>query len=129
MSKGEVMEAAVEPDERTRARIELISSAMRGEAMALGFDVEHVNRTCTGLQTYDESRDPYSGENAFIATWRDAKGNKLGDILFHADGSFYAEYDVIQPHPRDTRWFVTSIRAWGRDGNVKAEAELLPVIE
>jgi hypothetical protein len=50
-----------------------------------------------------------------------------GTLLIHTDGSFFAEYDVIREHPRDTRWFVEVVTAWGRGGIIRFVPRLLPV--
>ncbi len=47
-------------------------------------------------------------------------------MLFHADGSFFAEYDVIRDHPGDPRWFVEAVNAWGRGSDIRSEPRLLP---
>jgi hypothetical protein len=60
--------------------------------------------------------------------WRRAQGLKCGELLFHADGSFFAEYDVIHVHARQPRWFVEVVTAWGRGSTLKSEARLLPAI-
>ena len=78
---------------------------------------------------YTLNRDPGSGEESLIGIWRDQQGQKQGEILFHADGSFYAEYDVISEHPKKTKWFVEAVIAWGRDNTVKSEPKLLPITE
>ncbi|RYU62024.1 hypothetical protein EWI61_04390 [Methylolobus aquaticus] len=77
---------------------------------------------------FETSRDPYSGMNTLCASWKNATGARVGLMKFHGDGSFYAEYDVVQPHPRDPRWFVESVVAWGRDEVIKSEAKLLPAL-
>lgn len=74
------------------------------------------------------SKDPYSGVDSLIGTWRDGRGARVGEIKLHGDGSFYAEYDVALPHPTNVRWFVESVVAWGRDDIIKAEAKLLPAL-
>jgi hypothetical protein len=69
--------------------------------------------------------DPYSQQQDLVGYWFDAQRQKIGQLQFHADGSFYAEYDVIQPHPRQAGAFVEAMHAWGRDGAIKTEAKLL----
>jgi hypothetical protein len=49
----------------------------------------------------------------------------IGQIQFNSDGSFYAEYDVVQPHPSKKQFFVEAINAWGHENNIKTEAKLL----
>ncbi|MGB1110773.1 MAG: hypothetical protein ACPG4N_10485, partial [Gammaproteobacteria bacterium] len=73
------------------------------------------------------ARDPFSGEDSVEAVWTNQQGHRQGSMLFHADGSFYAEIDVVKPHPTDERWFVEGVAAWGKAPDVRAEAKLLPM--
>ena len=77
---------------------------------------------------FTRSKDPYSGQESVIGTWRNGHGHRIGEIRLHGDGSFYAEYDVALPHPANGRWFVEAVIAWGRDDSVKTEAKLLPAL-
>jgi hypothetical protein len=74
------------------------------------------------------SRDPSNGEEALKGAWRTAQGRSVGMVIFYADGTFYAEHDVVRPHPTSRRWFVEVVTAWGRGAHVKAEARLLPAL-
>jgi len=59
--------------------------------------------------------------------WFNATNNqRLGRLQFNSDGSFYAEYDVLKPHPSKRQAFVESVTAWGKADAIKAEAKLLP---
>ena len=80
-----------------------------------------------GEGSYELSNDPASGEDSLVGVWRDAHGRKRGTLLIHADGSFFAEFDVIREHPRDGRWFVEAVTAWGRGAIIRSEPRLLPV--
>ena len=71
--------------------------------------------------------DPYTQSQDLVGYWRNAKGQNIGQIRFHGDGSFYAEYDVVQPHPLKPRFFVEAINAWGREDNIKSEPKLLEI--
>jgi uncharacterized iron-regulated membrane protein len=71
--------------------------------------------------------DPYSQSQDLVGYWRGSKGQKIGQIRFHGDGSFYAEYDIVLPHPQKPRFFVEAINAWGNAGNIKTEAKLLEI--
>lgn len=73
--------------------------------------------------------DPALGNESLEALWLGKNGAKLGSAILHADGTFFAEYDVIQPHPSKAKWFVEAVTAWGRDGIIKSEARLLPMPE
>ena len=107
---------------------EAVCAALREEVRKLGLPADDFLREGIEGAAFELAQDPYSREETLTGTWRDADGAKLGDIMFHGDGSFYAEYDVVRAHPGDKRWFVEAVTAWGRDGTVKTEPKLLPVV-
>ncbi len=74
---------------------------------------------------YETSKDPYSGELTRQSKWIDTDGTRLGELKIHGDGSFYGEFDVLRPHPRNPEWFVESIVVWGKDEMIKSEPRLL----
>lgn len=69
--------------------------------------------------------DPYSQSEDLVGFWYGPGRIRIGQIKFHGDGSFYAEYDVAQPHPKKPGLFVEAINAWGREQQIKTEAKLL----
>lgn len=69
--------------------------------------------------------DPYTQAQDLVGYWYNAGKQRIGQIQFHGDGSFYAEFDVVKPHPTKKNWFVEAINAWGRADNIKTEAKLL----
>jgi len=108
---------------------EEICGRLAAEIGKLGFALENFPK----LPVYDQAgfttpKDPYSGVESICGVWRNAQGYRVGEITFHGDGSFYAEYDVGMPHPTNHRFFVESITAWGRENVIKAEAKLLPAL-
>jgi hypothetical protein len=74
-------------------------------------------------------QDPALGLESLEALWLGSNGAKLGSAILHPDGSFFAEYDIIRPHPAKPKWFVEAVTAWGRNGEIKSEARLLPMPE
>ncbi|HYE37480.1 hypothetical protein [Methylocaldum sp.] len=74
-------------------------------------------------------KDPYSGEETLHGIWTNHHGYRIGSIKFHGNGSFYAEFDVAEPHPTDPRWFVESVTAWGEGDTLKSEPQLLNALE
>lgn len=110
--------------EQVRSIAEDVCKALSNEVIKMGLPDSCVDPD-PGRVEYLLSKDPGSGQNSLIGTWRDAKGQKQGEILFHADGSFYAEYDVISAHPTKPKWFVEAVIAWGRDNVIKSEPKLL----
>lgn len=116
-------------DDESRRRAEAVCARLRGEIEKLGIAPERLAR----LPVYDQaefetSKDPYSGEETLCGHWRDARGHSIGQMKFHGDGSFYAEFDVVLPHPGDPRWFVEGVTAWGRGDAIKSEAKLLEAL-
>lgn len=97
---------------------------------------ENIARLGFALQTnlplpdYDAAEfsvviDPFTQSQDLVGYWLNTGKQRVGQIKFHGDGSFYAEYDVVQPHPGKKHCFVEAINAWGRQDNIKTEAKLL----
>ncbi len=114
---------------KNRVLAECACQRLCEEINKLGFaaaDIQHYPR-------YDEAsfelvKDPYTGEHNLTGYWYDDfKKQRLGRLQFNSDGSFYAEFDVVKPHPSKTKWFVEGVTAWGQVDNMKAEAKLLPL--
>lgn len=101
---------------------------LRDEVERLGFDVTDVLIGDVGDALYRLENDPASGQPSLIGEWRDDKGMKLGGLALHADGSFFAEHDVIRTHPSKPSFFVEAVTAWGRDSEIKSEPRLLPMV-
>jgi hypothetical protein len=70
--------------------------------------------------------DPANQQPGFEGIWRNARNERCGCLTINSDGSFYAEYDLFCPHPRDERRFVEMVTAWGRGDDVRSEAKLIP---
>lgn len=84
------------------------------------------------LPTFDAAEfrlvtDPFTQSEDLVGYWYGEGKQRIGQIQFHGDGSFYAEFDVVQPHPLKKRYFVEAINAWGREDAIKTEAKLLEI--
>lgn len=108
---------------------EVICSAMENELLTMGFVATEQLIGRFETAHFELSRDPFDGQESLQGYWQNAKGYKVGSILFYPDGAFYAEYDIVQPHPLKKQWFVEAMTAWGRGDQVKTEARLLPSLE
>lgn len=75
------------------------------------------------------TKDPYTADENLTGFWYDKHKQRIGQIQFNSDGSFYAEYDIVKPHPTKQQWFVEAMSAWGKSGNIKTEAKLLPAAQ
>ncbi len=102
---------------------------LQQESRRNGIAPEDVPLLAPEAAEYRLERDPSNGQFSLVGEWRNARGMKQGEILFHSDGSFFAEQDIAQPHPSKKRWFLEAVTAWGRGDEVKGEARLLPMPE
>lgn len=73
--------------------------------------------------------DPGNKLTGYEGVWRNARNDRCGTLTINSDGSFFAEYDLFCPHPRDTRWFVEMVTAWGNAASIRCEAKLIPSLE
>lgn len=108
-----------------------ICQRLAEEIGGLGFAVAEIPR----YPSYDDAvfiliKDPYTGAQNLTGYWYDsAHKQRIGRLQFNSDGTFYAEYDVVKPHPGKAKWFVESVTAWGKDEQLKSEPKLLPMPE
>jgi hypothetical protein len=108
---------------------EVVCARLLDEIIRLGFEPDQLTQLPVyNLAKTERSKDPYSGEETLCLFWQNLRGHRIGQILFHGNGSFYAEYDVVLPHPTDARWFVEGVTAWGHNDVIKSEAKLLPAL-
>jgi hypothetical protein len=105
-----------------------ICAALQEQVQRLGFPPGAVEIGDALAAAYRLESDPASGEQSLLGEWRDPRGQKLGSLVFHADGTFFVEYDVIRGHPRRPGWFVEAVNAWGRGEDIRAEPRLLPMV-
>lgn len=71
--------------------------------------------------------DPYTQSQDLAGYWYDDKKQRIGQIKFNCEGGFYAEYDIVKPHPSRKQWFVEAINAWGKPDDIRTEAKLLEI--
>ncbi|MCQ8127985.1 hypothetical protein [Methylomonas rivi] len=100
-----------------------------GENIAkLGFSMQtNINPPDFDAAEFSLVTDPYTQSQDLVGYWYNPDKQRIGQIKFHGDGSFYAEYDVVRPHPSKTQFFVEAINAWGQQDNIKTEAKLLDI--
>ncbi|MES9859543.1 MAG: hypothetical protein ABW138_01715, partial [Candidatus Thiodiazotropha sp. 4PDIVS1] len=92
------------------------------EISKLGFSESEVTLKSPEEASYRLERDPSNSEFSLVGDWLNEQGSKLGTLLFHADGTFFVEHDVVKPHPTKSDWFVEAVNAWGKGGVIRAEA-------
>jgi len=123
------------PDTMLQVRIgqlrplgEQVCAALETEYRKLGFAAEQGLGVKFDALVFALKRDPFSQQDSVEGMWLDRQRQRLGSLVFHADGTFFAEYDVVKPHPSKSRWFVEAVTAWGQGDEVKSEARLLPAV-
>lgn len=122
-----------EPVANRFRELEGLANRIHGQLQAqierLGFDAGEVTLKTPSQAAYRLEKDPANGEFSLVGDWLDERGAKQGSLLFHADGSFFVEQDIVRPHPRKKQWFVEAVNAWGQGETIKAEPRLLPMPE
>ncbi|MCK9396341.1 MAG: hypothetical protein M0Q44_12210 [Methylobacter sp.] len=114
-----------------RQLAECVCRRLTEEINELGFVAAEIPR----YPSYDDAvfvliKDPYTGEYNLTGYWYDeAKKQRIGRLQFNSDGTFYAEYDVVKPHPTKTSRFVEGVTAWGKAEQIKSEPKLLEMPE
>ena len=106
----------------------LVCQRITANIAKLGFSVQ----SGITLPDFDKAEfslvtDPFTQSQDLVGYWYSSAKQRIGQIKFHGDGSFYAEYDVVQPHPNKKQFFVEAINAWGKLDNIKTEAKLLEI--
>jgi hypothetical protein len=69
--------------------------------------------------------DLYDGSQTLVASFYVRPNYRSGVLLFHSDGSCFAEFHVMQIHPARQKWFIESVEAWMRDGAVQTDLRLV----
>lgn len=107
------------------------------ERIVSALQKEAVNLTATGatpkieLAALQFTRviDPGNQLPGYEGVWRNAHNDRCGTLVINSDNSFFAEYDLFCPHPRDTRWFVEMVTAWGNEASLRCEAQMIPALQ
>ena len=68
--------------------------------------------------------DLYNGEQTLRAAFFPSQHYCIGFLLFHSDGSSFAEYHVMRPHPIRPQLFIEAVEAWVRDGKIQTDIRL-----
>ena len=69
-------------------------------------------------------QDLYNGERTLRAAFFSSPTYCIGFLLFHFDGSSFAEYHVMRQHPTRPSLFIEAVEAWVRDGKIQTDLRL-----
>jgi len=76
----------------------------------------------------EQVTDPANGQPGYEGVWRNHLRERVGKLIVNSDGSYFAEYDLCVRHPAKPAWFIEAVTVWGRNGLLKAEPRLLPMV-
>ena len=107
---------------------EAICNALQAEALKLGFDEIALPLIEWSELEFSVKPDRVDGHECLSGIWKDPSGYRMGQVQFNPDGSFFAEHDIVLGHPKDKRWFVEAVEAWGRDSHIATEPRLLAAV-
>ena len=107
---------------------EAICKALQAEALKLGFDEQALPAIKWSELEFSVAPDRVDGRDCLGGVWKGPSGYRVGQVQFNADGSFFAEHDIVLGHPKDKQWFVEAVEAWGRDSHIATEPRLLAAV-
>jgi hypothetical protein len=103
--------------------VERVVQALQQEAQR--FTIGATPKISLAAVKFTRVTDPVNQLPGYEGVWRNARNERCGFLTINSNGSFYAEYDLFCPHPRDARWFVEMVTAWGRGDTLRSEAKLI----
>lgn len=95
-----------------RPVLDALCQAMRDEAATL-FPREPVMISSPSAAVYRLQHDRADGTESLVGEWCNDQGHRVGMLICHASGHWFAEHDIVRAHPHDPRWFVEAVEAWG----------------
>lgn len=99
-------------------------AALRERISQLNLSGEAINIPEFEAARFTLEHDKYNGEETLMASFYPSPRYRAGVVLFHSDGSCFAEYHVMRPHPAKPQWFIESVEAWVSGGEIKTDLRL-----
>lgn len=99
-------------------------TALREKVAKLALPGEAVTIPELDAAKFTLEYDKYNGQQTLMASFYPSPHYRAGVLLFHSDGSSFAEYHVMRQHPARPQWFIESVEAWVRDGEIKTDTRL-----
>ena len=78
--------------------------------------------------TTEVRADPFDNSESLYCEWRGDSGALVGTLVIHANGSVFAEYDLVQPHPTNGQLFIESVCVFGSRDNLVSELKTLEAV-
>lgn len=100
-------------------------AALREKVASLNLTGEEVVIPEFDAAQFTLEHDLYNGKQTLMGSFYPSKHYRAGFLLFHSDGSCFAEYHIMQLHPNRPKWFVEAVEAWVRDGEIMTDIRLV----
>lgn len=100
-------------------------AALREKIANLNLPGEEVVIPSFESATFTLEHDLYNGQQTLMASFYPSPHYRAGFLLFHSDGSCFAEYHVMQLHPTKPHRFLEAVEAWVRDGKIMTDIRLV----
>ena len=101
--------------------------ALREKVAGLKLSGEEVTIPPFESAQFTLEHDLYNGQQTLMASFYPSQYYRAGFLLFHSDGSCFAEYHVMRQHPTRPALFIEAAEAWVRDGEIKTDTRLAPM--
>lgn len=96
-------------------------AALREKLAKLALPGEPINIPEFDAAKFTLEHDLYNEQKTLMASFFLSPTYRAGVLLFHSDGSSFAEYHVMRLYPGRPHLFIESVEAWVSDGVVKAD--------
>lgn len=87
---------------------------------------EYIPEALPAFKAAELKKDTYEGTETFVGRWSNEDGNRFGEVVVHANGKVFAEYDLLAAHPKKPKWYAEAVTAWGEEDAIKSELRLIP---
>jgi hypothetical protein len=98
--------------------------ALQERVIKLGLPGEVITIPPFEAARFTLEHDLYNGEQTLRAAFFPSQYYCIGFLLFHFDGSSFAEYHIMRQHPSRPQLFIEAVEAWVRDGKIQTDVRL-----
>lgn len=103
---------------------EALLAALRDKLLTLALPGEPMVIPGLSEAVFTLEEDKYNGKQTLMASFYPRPRYRAGVLLFHSDGSCFAEYLIMQVHPARPQWFIESVEAWVHGNEIKTDTRL-----
>ncbi len=100
----------------------------RNVLLDMGFDECAIQFAERGECRVETVTDSFNSEERISGSWLNAEGTRFAHFIRYANGTLFAEHDVLLGHPQKPEMFVEALEVWGQPGSFKHDVKLLPAL-